>query len=67
MQWTKIVNWQETDVNRQSDISALYPINEPGVYLYTTMDNKPVYVGRAGNLEKRFKEHLSDNEPNKEL
>lgn len=64
---THQLDWQQTSVNRQSAVSALYPINESGVYLYTTIDNKPVYVGRAEDLEKRFKEHLSDNEPNKEL
>ena len=67
MKWHKLLNWQETEVSRQSISSVLFPIHEPGVYLYTTMDNNPIYVGRAEDLEKRFKEHLSDNEQNKQL
>ena len=60
------VVWHETEP-KQDGLLALYSIHKPGIYLYTTMDRKPMYVGRAEDLEKRFKEHLSDNEPNKEL
>ena len=61
------INWQQTDPLRQSAASVLYPIHQAGVYLYTTIDKKPIYVGQAEDLEKRFNEHLSDNEPNKSL
>lgn len=60
------VSWQETKVERDG-LASLFPVHKPGIYLYTTMDRKPMYVGRAEDLEKRFQEHLSDNEPNKEL
>lgn len=70
MEWDLLkhqIDWQQTDALRQSVDSTLYPIRQAGVYLYTTIDKRPIYVGRAEDLEKRFNEHLSDNEPNKDL
>ena len=60
------VVWYEAEPKRDG-LLALYSIHKTGIYLYTTTDRKPMYVGRAEDLEKRFQEHLSDNEPNKEL
>ena len=62
----QVVEWQETTAKHDTE-KAFYPIHQPGVYLYTTMDRRPLYVGRAENLEDRFDEHLSDNESNKDL
>ena len=69
MEWFKLhqPQWQKTDAHRNTATNILYPIHKAGIYLYTTLSGKPIYVGKAEDLEKRFSEHLSDNENNKEL
>lgn len=60
------LDWQESTA-RSTFERACYPVHKAGVYLYTTINKYPLYVGRTEDLEKRFEEHLSDTEPNKDL